>query len=177
MSYTFVTYVANGVAEIQSKHENLTGIEYHIIKTLQISQQEKHHLVLLTAEKRYRISVSYLCKWPIKQDKVEMKIPDNIVQHTEVTVTKGNSISTSVSEVVDINRISTFKKLLRLTSFLYFIVEKYTFRGIVHCLSVEKLKRVEQFGLRRIFHMMLCKDLDALNHNQHRMELQLLFKE
>lgn len=96
MSYTFVTYVANGVAEIQSKHENLTGIEYHIIKTLQISQQEKHHLVLLTAEKRYRISVSYLCKWPIKQDKVEMKIPDNIVQHTEVTVTKGNSISTKM---------------------------------------------------------------------------------
>lgn len=84
-----------------------------------------------------------------------MKIPDNIVQHTEVTVTKGNSISTSVSEVVDINRISTFKKLLRLTSFLYFIVEKCTFRGIVHCLSVEKLKRVEQFGLKRIFHMML----------------------
>lgn len=100
-----------------------------------------------------------------------MKIPDNIVQHTEVTVTKGNSISTSVSEVVDINRISTFKKLLRLTSFLYFIVEKCTFRGIVHCLSLEKLKRVEQFGLKRIFHMMLCKDLDALNHNQHRMEL------
>lgn len=56
----------------------------------------------------------------------------------------------SVTDIVDLNRISTLQKLLILTCFLQLNVEKRTFRGIVHCLSADELKRAENNWIRHM---------------------------
>lgn len=56
----------------------------------------------------------------------------------------------SVAEIVDLNRISTLQKLLRLTCFLNLIVEKRTFRVIVHCLSADEFKKAEDNWIRHV---------------------------
>lgn len=89
-------------------------------------------------------------KWHIKQDVEVKEIPDIIVQHADVTVTERNRKTMSVTKIVDLNRISTLQKLLRLTCFLQLIVEKRTFRGIVHCLSTDELKRAENNWIRHV---------------------------
>lgn len=73
----------------------------------------------------------------------------------------------SVTEIVDIFRISTIKNFLILTCFLQLIVEKRRFRGIVHCLSADELKRAEDNLTRHVqkhLKKMLCTDLDVLDH-------------
>lgn len=114
-SYGFGTFVANRVAEIQSK---TCKADWYWIPSDQNPADFTTRVTspsLINSESVWQKGPEFLYhpfeKWPIKQDVEVKEISDIIVQHAAVRKTM------SVTEIVDLNRISILQKLLRMTCF------------------------------------------------------------
>ena len=146
-SYGFGTFVANRVAEIQTKtpksdwywipsDHNLADFTTRITPPSLINNDS-------VWQKGPEFLYQPFEKWPIKENVEVKEIPDALIQNVQIKMTGESEKTLSVANIIDLNRISTLSKLLRITGLLQLIGKKRTFRGIAHCLTADDLRKAE----------------------------------
>ncbi|XP_061184389.1 uncharacterized protein LOC133192393 [Saccostrea echinata] len=154
-SYGFGTFVANRIAEIQSK---TCKSDWYWIPSYQNPADFTTRITspsVIDSDSMWQKGPEFLYqpfeKWPVKQEVEVKEIPDVLVRHTEVKVTEEKSRTVmNVAKLIDLNRISTLQKILKLTSLLQLIRKKHTIRGIVHCLLAEELRDAENIWILHV---------------------------
>ena len=146
-SYGFGTFVANRIAEIQSKTDKS---EWFLVPS-DVNPADLTTRVtstgMITEESTWQRGPEFLYmpieQWPIKHTIDVQDIPDVVVHHASVVERKPLNYRLLVPQLIDTNRISSLRKLYRLTSILQIIIEGRSFKGVTKNISAERLRNAE----------------------------------
>ena len=69
-------------------------------------------------------------------------------KNVQIKMIKESEKTLSMANIIDVNRISSLPKLLRITDFLQLIGKERTFRGITHCFTADDLRKTEKNSIK-----------------------------
>ena len=145
-SYTFGTFVANRVAEIQScskpsewwwvaSQDNVADLTTRVVGVEQLDSYWKHGTKYLEPDIQF---------WPLSQGNLQSpQLPDTITTHHIVTI-HGNNSQECYLSIIDVSRYSNVDILLRVTAAVQKIAKNKTFNCDAFNLDSQEL----QFALR-----------------------------
>ena len=87
-------------------------------------------------------------------------------KNLQIKMIKESEKTLSMANIIDVNRISSLPKLLRITDFLQLIGKEHTFRGITHCFTADDLRKTEKktvSNMQKIIQMIPYIGLDDLD--------------
>ncbi|XP_062618012.1 uncharacterized protein LOC134279607 [Saccostrea cucullata] len=149
-SYGFGTFVANRIAEIQSKTQKAEWFWIPSDQNPADLTTRITHPSILNNDSRWQKGPEFLHypieQWPMKQTVDVSEIPDSLVHSvlTEIIEVKPKESSTRILELIDTTRISSLNKLYRLTGILQLIFKAHSFKKILKNVTAEVIREAEK---------------------------------